>query len=116
VTLPSLLQQLRSDVGTILNAIHEYERMELRGAWTSIPAAAAKQDKAYRDIESRMLKACERVGLHPREKQQLHDLITAQRVELARRQHTINTLIATYGLSPEAPTLYLPPEDTTTAL
>lgn len=116
MTLPSVLHQLRSDVGTILNAIHEYERMELRSAWTNIPAAAAKQDKAYRDIESRMLKACERIGLHPREKQQLHDLITAQRTELARRQHTIDTLLQARGLLSDAVQHYLPPEDPTTPL
>ena len=92
MTLPRPLHQLRSDVGTVLNAINEYERMELRSVWTGVPASAIKQDKAFRDIEARMLHACERIGIIPHEKRQLHDIIGALRDELARRDHTIATL------------------------
>ncbi len=92
MTLPRPLHQLRSDVGTILNAINEYERMELRSAWTGMPASGQKQDKAFRDIEARMLTACERIGVAPYEKRQLHDLIGSLRDELAKRQQTITAL------------------------
>ncbi len=93
MSLPKALHQLRSDVGTVLNAINEYERMALRSAWTDVPHAVSKEDKAYRDIEARMLAACERIGVVSQEKRQLHDLITAQREELAKRQQTIHTLL-----------------------
>ena len=92
MSLPKPLHQLRSDVGSVLNAINEYERMVLRETWTGVPSAAQRQDKAYRDIESRMLAACERIGVVPHEKRQWLDLITAQRDELARRACTINLL------------------------
>ena len=93
MTLPKALSQLRSDVGTVLNAINEFERMLLRSGWTHVPHAEVKEDKAFRDIESRMLAACERIGVVPQEKRQLHDLITTQREELAKRQQTINALL-----------------------
>lgn len=92
MSLPKPLHQLRSDVGSVLNAINEYERMVLRETWTGVPSAAQRQDKAYRDIEARMVAACERIGVVPHEKRQLHDLITAQRDELAKRQQTITAL------------------------
>ena len=93
MSLPTTLHQLRSDIGTVLNAINEYERMELRSGWTGVPSPEAKQDKAYRTIETRMLAACERIGVISSEKRQLHDLISSQRTELAKRQQTINALL-----------------------
>ena len=89
--LPRPLAQLRNDVGTVLNAIAEYERICLRHAWTGVDASE-KQDRAYRTIETRMLAACDRIGILPSEKRMYLEIIDAARAEIARLEHTIKHL------------------------
>lgn len=92
MTLPPTLEALRSDIRSAANHLDAYERCVVQGIFTE-EDTTRMQENAWRKVEQRLQQVTERIGMHPREKRQLIDLIEAQRVELARRQHTINTLL-----------------------
>ena len=115
MTLPKELESLRSDIRSAANYLDTYERAVILNQFTG-DSTTRQQENAWAKVEQRLQKVTERIGMHPREKRQLIDLVNAQRTELARRQHTINTLLQTQGLLPEATQHYLPPEDPTTPL
>jgi hypothetical protein len=64
VSLPSYLEALRNHACTIKNAIDTYEQCEIKHLWTGTDSAKRK-DKAFRDIEARVLKMAEVVGVLP---------------------------------------------------
>lgn len=81
-TLPPILNTLRNHCGSIMNAIAEYERLTLRQQWGL--DASTKQERALRDIERRMMAACEAIGLLPAERRALVDQITRLQHDNAR--------------------------------
>jgi hypothetical protein len=80
--LPLILRHLRNDLGTVLNAIAEYERCTLRAQWGALRADT--QDRALKDIERRMQAACDRIGMMPSERWALQEQIQELRRENAR--------------------------------
>jgi hypothetical protein len=80
--LPQILRHLRNDLGTIMNAIAEYERCTLREQWGALRADT--QDRALKDIERRMQAACDRIGMMPAERWALQEQIQELRRENAR--------------------------------
>jgi hypothetical protein len=80
--LPLILRHLRNDLGTIMNAIAEYERCTLRAQWGALRADT--QDRALKDIERRMQAACDRIGMMPAERWALQEQIQELRHENRR--------------------------------
>ena len=84
--LPLILRHLRNDLGTILNAIAEYERCTLRAQWGALRQDT--QDRALKDIERRMQAACDRIGMMPAERWALQEQIQALQDECKRLTNT----------------------------
>lgn len=104
LTVPVSLIELRSDLCTIVNEIAALEQMAAKEQWTGVARAHEKQVRAYRKIEQRAVQACERIGVTATERQawkererQLLEVNDAQRLELARRAHTIDILTRDQG-------------------
>jgi len=80
--LPLILRHLRNDCATVLNAIAEYERLTLREEWGAMRRDT--QDRALKNIETRMQTACDRIGMMPSERRALQEQIQQMQRECQR--------------------------------